>query len=458
MKKALIFFSLQISFFSLFAQIKYGFRDEQGRHEIARGFVINTNDGNKDAYYSAYDYFRMVKMGANYQVVRLEMGKLQPSNSKETVNKYVVKLDSLVQLGKNAGIKTVFKMALYGARDFNWQRLFLNKNGEQKNYVTAWMNIWEKFNNEDYVIGYDLINEPRKEEWVIDYQQLSNNYLVPFYKYLIDEANKTATKKLYFVQDIFMNKGDKVDDNQYLEIQTKIDRKNVVFTPHIYEPKKLQIDKNMKRFEREAKLMDAPMLIGEWGMPTFDKTDSILTEQLRYIDFYTHTVNIMDSLGVGSIKAWFSGNSSKQYFLGAPSTWAIFQDSLAVGTIERKYITDIIARPYPQSIAGDILNFKFNFATRSLDLNLMSDNAKGISKIFISADRYYPDGFSILINNELILTHNPLKNTGLEVVKASGNLQPSDFIWDYAKQQLLVLKWPADKSIIKVRVVPGLHQ
>jgi hypothetical protein len=212
----------------------------------------------------------------------------------------------------------------------------------------------------------------------------------------------------------------------------------------------------MKRFSKEADLQNAPIFVGEWGFPTFDKTDSTLTEQLKYIDFYIHTVNKFDSLGVGTIKAWFNGNRTKQHFLGSPSTWSIFADEEAVGTVERKYITDIIARPFPQSIAGDILNFKFDFPTRSLNASFITDNSKGASRIFVGADRHYPDGFSIIINNNFIMVHNPLKNAGLEVVKSSISDNPSDFIWDDAKQQIVVLQWPFDKKALNMRIIPGI--
>jgi hypothetical protein len=450
----LICFFLTIK--SLSAQIKYGMRDEQGRHEIARGFVVTTNDGLGEVFYHADDYQRMVRMGANYQVIRLEMGKLKPSNDESIAVNYLQKIDSLVNLGKQSGIKSVFKMTLYGMDDFSWEKLLLNKNHEQRNYVLAWEKIWKKFSDHSFVIGYDLVNEPRKESWEIAYQDMSNKYLIPFYGYLIDEAVKVNPNKQFFIQDIFMNKGDNEDKNQYAELKTSVNRENVVFSPHIYETKKFQIDANMKRFSKEADLQNAPIFVGEWGFPTFDKTDSTLTEQLKYIDFYIHTVNKFDSLGVGTIKAWFNGNRTKQHFLGSPSTWSIFADEEAVGTVERKYITDIIARPFPQSIAGDILNFKFDFPTRSLNASFITDNSKGASRIFVGADRHYPDGFSIIINNNFIMVHNPLKNAGLEVVKSSISDNPSDFIWDDAKQQIVVLQWPFDKKALNMRIIPGI--
>ncbi|MFD0796587.1 hypothetical protein ACFQZJ_03880 [Maribacter chungangensis] len=161
---------------------------------------------------------------------------------------------------------------------------------------------------------------------------------------------------------------------------------------------------------------------------------------------------------MGSIKAWFLGNRTMQDFLpGGPSTWAIFSDEKAAGTVERKYITDIIARPYPQTIAGDIHSFLFNHATRSLDLKIRPDNTKGASTIFIGANRHYPDGFSILIDDDVVMYRNPLKNVGLEIYKLPKNVNPKDFIWDEYTQRLTILKWPENRTDLHIQVVPGIR-
>lgn len=126
----------------------------------------------------------------------------------------------------------------------------------------------------------------------------------------------------------------------------------------------------MNRFEQESKRLEAPILVGEWGFPTFASTDTLIAGergQLAYREMYIRTAEVFDRMGIGAIKAWFLGNRTMQDLLpGGPSTWAIFSDKKDVGTVERKYITDIIARTFPQTIAGDIQSFFFNHATRRL--------------------------------------------------------------------------------------------
>lgn len=456
--KNLIFTSILI-FSTLFlkAQLKHALRDENDRHVIGRGFVVVTNN----SYFNSDDYARMARLGANFQVVRLELGRLSQFPGASLDPEYLVKLDSLIQLGEHFGIKTVFKMTLYGINDFSWEKFWLNENNINETYIDAWKVIWNRYKNESSVVGYDLVNEPRKLDMEISYDDLTNKYLLPLYQRLIDESQKINPEKYCLVQSIFMNKGEKVNGNQYCEITTPLNRKNILFAPHIYQEKKELVKPSLLRFEKESKVLEAPVFIGEWGFPTFDKTDSTMTGklgQLNYMDFYIRTAELFDSLGFNTIKAWFSGNPQKQHFLGGgPSTWAIFEDKHAVGTTERKYITDIIARPYPQCIAGDIQSFKYDFATRSLDIFIKTDNSKGSSKIFIGANRHYPDGFSLVINDSFVLCHNPLKTVGLEVYKSIGSSNPADFIWDENKQQLVIQKWPEDKADLHVRVIPGIN-
>nr|WP_298991156.1 cellulase family glycosylhydrolase [uncultured Polaribacter sp.] len=460
-KKLVIVTLLLVNIFG-YSQIKHGLRDEQGRHIIPRGFVINTNDHRGEVFFNSDDYARQVRMGANHQVVRLELGKVSEFPGGNVEPSYLLKLDSLVALGKNHDIKTVFKMTVYGVDKFVWEEFWENKNDNQyTTYINAWKIIWERFKNEPYVLGYDIVNEPRKLKMKISYKDLTDKYLIPLYQRIIDESHKINPNKKILFQSIFMNKGEKIDNNQYAEITSPINRENIIFAPHIYQSNVDFIQKNMDRFDKESEMLKAPILIGEWGFPTFARTDTTLVGnwgQLKYREMYIRTAEVFDRMGVGSIKAWFLGNRTMQNFLKpGPSTWSIFSDKTDAGTVERKYITDVISRPFPQAIAGDIHSFFFNFAKRELDINIISDNNKGASTIFIGANRHYPDGFSIIINKDFVMYYNPLKNVGLEVYKITKESNPTDFIWNEKTQKLIVLKWPETNKNYNIKIVPGLR-
>jgi hypothetical protein len=140
-----------------------------------------------------------------------------------------------------------------------------------------------------------------------------------------------------------------------------------MYAPHIYELDKSKIMDWFNKNERDAAVSGVPIFFGEWGPATYGPVDSSLSEQFKFRDAYSATANTFDSLGVGAVKAWFTGTRFTGKSNRGPFTWTIFKDNQGVGTIERKYITDIIARPYPQCIAGDIKWFAVDFSTRSLD-------------------------------------------------------------------------------------------
>ena len=111
--------------------IKHGLRDDAGRHMIPRGFVVNTNDAGGEVNFSQEDYVRMVRLGANVQVVRLELGKLSTFGHSEFQPEYLARLKRAVRLGREAGINTMFKLTVYGAKGFSWPDLYFNQNNAE---------------------------------------------------------------------------------------------------------------------------------------------------------------------------------------------------------------------------------------------------------------------------------------------------------------------------------------
>ncbi len=462
----LIFSFFCLTFLS--AQTPYTFRDHQGRQVIPRGFVNNT-ETRGDIYYTQDDYFRMAKMGANFQVIRLALGRLGGYPGNELEDSYLPRLDSMVQRAKNVGISTDFKLTVYGSKGFSWGDFWRNQRGEFDLLEKTWTMLWERYKDEPAVFGYDLLNEPMRGDLDVSYEEMEAEYLIPLYQRLIDVFQQIDPEKKILYQPISVPICSDWDVYfpPFIEMKTPVERANIVYAPHMYEGDKNRIRKWISRYQKDAAVSGAPMFMGEWGSATYDEVDSTLSEQHKFIDFYVETVHVFDSLGLGSIKPWFMGTRSKylkpewegwdkdwwkDYY-----TWSIFMDNNPVGTVERKYIIDILARPYPQCIAGDILNYAFDLPTRSFHLSLKADNSLGISRIYIPADRHYPDGFTVTLG-EAQLIYNPLKKTGLEVLKTdlAGNVP--ELIWDPYRQQLIVVKWPAADGISELVVQPGLSQ
>jgi hypothetical protein len=442
----------------LSAQYKYPIRDGQGRQVIPRGFVVNTEDREGDLFFTPGDYHRMVKLGANFQVVRLRLGRLggYPGNPLEEA--YLLHLDSLVQMGKNAGIMTDFKMTVYGTEGFSWGDFWRNGENHFDLLEQAWITLFERYKDERAVFGYDLLNEPMKGDLDASYEELESLYLVPLFQRLINTSNRIDPKKKCLYQPILVNNPDrKIYHPPFIRMKTPVTGENVFYAPHIYEGKSERLKEWTGQYEEDARVSGKPIFIGEWGNATTGHADSSLAGQHNYREIYVETANLFDSLMVGTIKAWFTGT---RFIMRNPDgvyTWALFRDNSHAGSIERKYIMDIIARPYPQCVAGDLHEFAMDFPTRTMSARITPDNSLGASRIFIPADRWYPDGFTMTIG-ETVVKYDPMKNSGLEVVEPGAGETTADLIWDPFRQQLVILAWPVDQSELELLVQPGLFQ
>jgi len=427
-----------------------------GAQVIPRGFVVVTEDS-EPVQYTADDYQRMVRMGANWQVVRLALGRLGGYPGAPVEEGYLDQVQALVAMGRQAGLRTSFKMTAYSVAKFSWGDFWRDQHHEQDRLVAAWKLVWERFRDDPSVMGYDLLNEPLIGDMDLEPRVVEREHLVPLLHRLVAESQAINPAKLCFYQPILLKELAEMQGViPFLEMTTPMEGANLVFAPHIYEFQATNVQPTFERYLKEAARSGAGIFIGEWGCGTFSNTDTNLGEQQRYQTFYIETARCIDELGLPSIKAWFTGTRK---FLGSGDkrfTWSVFQDPEAVGTAERKYITDIICRPYPQQIAGKLEAFSFDFPTRTLAVRLQPGGGSGLSKIYVPVDRHYPDGFSLLIGDDTIYQYSPLREVGLECVAAPDGFDGSNVTWDAARQQVVISHCPAEARTLKI--VPGLKQ
>ncbi|MCK0148227.1 cellulase family glycosylhydrolase [Arenibacter sp. F26102] len=442
--------------------LAYTYLDSKGKQFVPRGFVMNTEDGIGDIIFSDEDYLRAARLGANFQVIRLNMSKLGAWPGHQVDTTYYEKLDRLIELGAKYGMKTGFKMTVYGIKGFgdnHWRDLWLNKNNEQGLLSKAWHVLWERYKDHDSLYAYDLLNEPQRGNLDISYDALQRDKLVPLYRKLIDELQEVDRKKWAFFQPLLMEKNpDRAKlPIPFYEMNIPIERSKVMFAPHIYQLDLEKIQPWLDRYQKEAKLSKVPLFLGEWGSATYDQTDIDLLEQQRYARAYIKTAKIADSLGVGMIKAWFLGSRWKGTNPIGKFTWAIFKDKEVVGTAERRYITDIIARPYPSIIAGKLYDFDYNYAQRELKFNFRYNSNKGASEVFIGANRHYPDGFTISLNNgEWVAFYDPIESKDLKILTSTFN-NGVKINWDERLQKLIIQQLPKDKEEYAVTISPGIN-
>jgi hypothetical protein len=435
--------------------------DEQGRELVPGGFVAITEDRKGVIRYTPDDYRRMVRMGANFQVIRLSLGRLGGWPGATADPTYPAQLDDMVRMGREAGLKTVFKLVVYGIKGFDttqWDALWNNTNGSQDALLEAWRKIWLRYKDEPSVFGYDLLNEPQRG-LDPDEQKCVRENLLPALRRLTDAMHAVSPDKWALYQPLFRDKGQGV--GPFTPMREPLGRDSVIYAPHMYTTDMKTMRETLDRYEREAGLSKAPLLLGEWGPSVALTVDSNPEKQAAYTKAYQETAADLDRRGIGGIKAWFCGSRSPLENKKSKTkyTWAIFSDSTPTGRVERKYLVDSLARPRPLVVAGRLDDYRFNFATKTLEIELKPDAALGGTEVFVSADRYYPAGFRVEIGESLVMALKP-GDKQLEIVKSAGESdlhQARSIRWDDKKQRLIIEKWAETTPRLAMKIVPLDH-
>ncbi len=430
--------------------------DQSGRQLLPGGFVVL-----EDVPYTPADYQRMVRMGASFQVIRMPIGSIGGLPAGVADPDQLAAYDALVRMGRDAGLQTVFKLVVYGQPfgDAQWDALWNDRGGTQDALVAGWSRIWNRYRDEPSVFGYDLLNEPQRG-FDRDYNRCQRAQLLPLLRRLADAMHRISPEKWALYQPLIRKREDQSQPGRepYVAIEEPLGRERVIYAPHLYQMEMTVVRAMLADFERQARLSDAPLLLGEWGSPTYAKTESSTAEQTRYTRVYQETVNLLDERGIGGIKAWFCGG--RHLPLKGPNlwyTWAIFQDGSPAGRVERRYLTDGIARPRPLVVAGRLERAHNDFDTRRFEMILRTDPTLGATELYIPAARRYPEGFAVLLGSDLELAIE----AGARIprtVRAATDLdrsQADQVRWDDSAQHIIIKRWIGPTKLLSVRIKPA---
>ncbi|TWU32491.1 glycoside hydrolase family 5 protein [Novipirellula artificiosorum] len=115
-----------------------------------------------------------------------------------------------------------------------------------------------------------------------------------------------------------------------------------------------------------------------------------------------------------------------------------------------------LARPRPLVIAGHLQRYGFDFTTRTLEVSLSPDATLGSTEIFVSADRFYPDGFRVEVGSGIGLSWAP-GDAQLHTVNAAGGTdreQAGIIQWNADSLHLVIKKWIISAPRLTVRISP----
>jgi len=433
------------------------FHDSDNRVYIPQGFVANTHVAGKKLYYTPADYKQMQRYGANFQIIRVGLGKLGGYPGYKLDKNYLKQIDSMVKNGADVGIKSGIKLVVYDVKEFKtngWSNLWKNENKEQELLSSAWEPLWKRYKNNPNVFCYDLLNEPKLGD-VENTSVLEKNILAPLYRKLIDKLHTIDTNKWACFQPIHTEPTNLVFC-PFAPWKTPLNRERIIYAPHIYEGRTNNISKRLDTYAREAGISNAKLMLGEWGPPTRKDWDADINDQTLCKNIYEKTCSEVDARSLGTVKAWFTGTKG---WVGKEknATWAIFKDKKQLGTNERKYIMDFLCRPRPLAVAGKLKKFGFDFATRTFTMNYVPQSNSAPTEIYVPVNRHFPDGFRLKIDNKPVFE--------LQVSPES----PSCFlpklidskrkiIWKPWAQRLIIFENSGNSKQKKLEISPGFSR
>ena len=256
----------------------------------------------------------------------------------------------------------------------------------QDHYILCWKKVAERFKNNPYVIGYDLMNEPYGGDIVTTISgQFEKTYLTDFYKRLIPGIRSVDNDNYLF----FEPKSVGVTFGWAAGLPKINDCRNgnpkLVYSTHLYpfglhegqnytELDKINIEQWKTERTKDLQLQGTSMLVGEFGLsPDNDGYDQYLTDVFKmFDDFKCH---------------W-------SYWSNDQGGWS----PLNADRTETPILPHLI-RPYPRAVAGKIIAYNYDTSTNKFWVKFKSNTDIGAPTEVFIPQRYYPNGWELHVSN-----------------------------------------------------------
>jgi len=289
----------------------------------------------------------------------------------------------------------------------------------QDHYIAMWQKVAERFKDNPYVIGYDIMNEP----WGGD---LANAFLTRtfeqgplsnFYERIIPAMRSVDPDAYLFLEPAPapVTFGEKSTLRPLMD--TRPDSR-LVYAPHCYpfdthegagytEGSKVQLHNWENRRQYDVKKHgDIPLVCGEFGLtPNQDGFDEYL----------------IDVLGVFDRNNW-----NWAYWSNDQGGWSPLD-----GNREETPILPYLIRTYPKATSGILHQFDFDWESREFTMYMTNQNTGQPTEIFIP-ERHYPNGWKLELEGPDNWTES----------------------FDESKQ-VLTLNIEDESAQVKVKIVPG---
>ncbi|RJP26151.1 MAG: hypothetical protein C4536_16340 [Actinobacteria bacterium] len=257
----------------------------------------------------------------------------------------------------------------------------------QEHYKNAWLEVVKRINDNPYVLGYDIMNEPSCGDLPNGSGEFENGYLKPFYEKII-----TAVREVHPGAPAFIapNLAD-----MYSSKLTPFSMDGLVYAPHLYNPISNLLRFNLfpdyllfrllvEPMKNKAKELGMPLFIGEFGAPW--------TMQPAY----ARDMSVNNSLMV--FEQNFLSNAYWDYSVKDVAIWNEEDFSLIDAAGSPRGL-GVNARPYVRLLKGSPVSQSFGRFSKVFKVSFTSEPGGPPTVIYIPETIQYPHGFQVGISD-----------------------------------------------------------
>lgn len=271
---------------------------------------------------------------------------------------------------------------------------YTNHKDLQDHYILAWKKVIERFKNNPYVIGYDLMNEPWGGDLIKVFitGEFERYQLTAFYNRLIPALRAADPDKYMFFEPTPAPVTFGMPSN-LRKISDTRSSSRTVYAPHCYPfdthegtgytaaSKSQLIDFERERKKESQLHGNVPVLIGEFG----------LTPHQAGFDEY-----LKDFHKMSDRNQWHW-----MYYSNDRGGWSPLN---ADGS--ETLIGPWLVRTYPKATAGKIKSFSFDTDTKIFEMTFVANAAIGEPTEIFMPNRHYPSGYDLEVNGTTNYTQN----------------------------------------------------
>lgn len=254
----------------------------------------------------------------------------------------------------------------------------------QDHYAAMWAHVIERFKDHPAVLGYDLMNEPWEGQYLPRQREFDETLFHDFNQRMINAIREVDPDGWIFFEPRAFGPNQSAPSWIPKLTDPRTGNQRLVYFPHFYpvayesgyDP---ATDDYIETWQAnrliESETLQTPLIVGEWSNLPFNNDENLMYQ------YFDRMNTMLDDTTSG---------------------WAFWTRSLmySSATTDGVQYLELLARPYPRAVAGQPISYSFDRTSGVFTLQFESRaKVSGSTEIHLAAERYYPDGYELQIND-----------------------------------------------------------